>query len=774
MNPPNDWEIKDCMRLSLAFLLANLVLIGLAALGFGIPVLRQIVGFIFLTFIPGILILRILRIHNISAIESLVYSVGLSLAFVMFTGLFANFTLPLIGIFNPISVFPLVATVAVFTLILGAVAYARDRSFSAGPRQFNIKEFLSLPYLLLFLLPLLAILGAHLVNLCQNNFLLLFFIIVVAGVVAAVAFDKLPQKAYPLAIVLIGLSLLLHISLISSQLYGCDIQVEYYFQNQVFQNGYWYFTVPHNYNTALSIVLLCPTYSLLLNMDTILVFKTIYPLIFCLVPLALFYIFRGHIGDKRAFFSAFFFMSVMTFFITMPTLARQQIAELFLTLLILLLIDRKLALNQKMTLAIISAMFLIVSHYALGYIFLAFLLGGWAIVALIRSRPGRRFWGWLTQKSGGLPESLSSQGGFPHKIMAVIVCVYLVVALAWYGGIAQGKALNTITRIGQSQYTLLSEELPELIQPGGPGKPGSKLLEPTQREALVRIGLGFDFASASPSGKGFRIFQYLTELFIVVGFLWIIFKPKSFKFKPEYIALSIVAALILLACIVIPRFSTYLNLSRFYHIGLFLLAPFCILGGEAIWRGTSSLAKSVSSQLKLGRRSALSSQPRGNNSAYLRVFALAILIPYFLFTSGFVSEVTGNELWLTEDTPHSPALSSYWLDMQVFNRKEAEAAIYLRQIMGDDTIVYVDRWGRLILYEQLLWQVAELPASGEVPEDAYIFLRSWNIDKREVLVAEFYGVQREYKHINLSEMPALLEGRELIYDNGGAQIWSPR
>jgi uncharacterized membrane protein len=771
MNPPNDWEIKDCLRLSLVVLLVYLGLVGLAALGFDIPVLRQIVGFIFLTFIPGILILRILRIHNISAIESLVYSVGLSLAFVMFTGLFASFILPLIGISKPISVFPLVATVAVFTLILGAVAYVRERSFSAGPRQFNIKEFLSLPYLLLFLLPLLAILGAHLVNLYQNNLLLLVFIIAVAVVVAVFAFDRLPQKAYPLAIVLIGLSLLLHISLISSQLYGCDIQVEYYFQDQVFQNGYWDFTVPHNYNTALSIVLLCPTYSLLLNMDTILVFKTIYPLLFCLVPLVLFYIFRGQIGDKNAFFSAFFFMSVMTFFITMPTLARQQIAELFLALLVLLLIDRKLALNQKITLAIIFAVFLIVSHYALGYIFLAFLLGGWAILALIRSRPGRRFWGWLTHKSGGLPESLTSQGGFPHKIMAVIVCVYLVVALAWYGGMAQGEALNTIERIGQSQYTLLSEELPEVIQPG---EPSSKLLEPTQRETLVGIALGLDFASASPSGKGFRIFQYLTELFIVVGFLCIIFKPKGFKFKPEYIALSIIAALILLVCIVIPRFSIYLNLNRFYHIGLFLLAPFCILGGEAIWRGTSSLAKSVSSRLKLRRWSALSSQPRGNNSAYLRVFALAILIPYFLFTSGFISEVTGNELWLTEDTPHSPALSSYWLDMQVFNRKEAEAAIYLRQIMGDDTTVYADRWGRLILYEQLYWQVAELPASGEVPEDAYIFLRTWNIDKREVLVMEFYGVQREYKHINLSEMPALLEGRELVYDNGGAQIWSPR
>ncbi len=83
---PNDWEIKKCLSLSLAILLVGAGLLGLDALGFDIPVLRQIVGFVFLTFIPGILILRILRIHNINTVESLVYSVGLSLAFVMFSG----------------------------------------------------------------------------------------------------------------------------------------------------------------------------------------------------------------------------------------------------------------------------------------------------------------------------------------------------------------------------------------------------------------------------------------------------------------------------------------------------------------------------------------------------------------------------------------------------------------------------------------------------------------------------------------------------------------
>lgn len=761
----NDWAIKDCLLLSLAVLLANLGLVGLAASGYDIPVLRQIVGFLFLAFIPGVLILRILKIHNISAIESLLYSVGLSLAFVMFTGLFANFALPPIGVSKPISTFPVVATLSVFTLILGAAAYKRDNDFSAEPKRSNMREILSAPYLLLFSLPVLAVLGAHLVNQYQNNLMLLFFIVAIAGVVAAAAFDRLPRKAYPLAIALIGLSLLLHVSLISPQLVGVDIHAEYYFQNQVFQNGHWDFTIPHNYNTALSIVMLCPIFSLVLDMDAVWVFKIIYPLIFSLVPLALFHVFREQIGDKKAFLSAFFFMAMWTFAIRMPTLARQEIAELFFALLILLLIDRKLALGQRLVLAIVFAISLIVSHYALGYICMAFLLVGWGIVAVVRSPAGRRAWGWLTHRLGGLPESSTTQGAFPHKIMAVVIAIYLVFALGWYGGIAQGTALDTITNIGQKQYSLLSSE---------PDEPGSAFLDPTQREGLVETALGLDFASASASGKAFRVFQYLTQLFIVLGFFIIVLRPKGLRFRGEYVALSVVAALILFACIALPRFSGYLNVHRFYHISLFLLAPLCVIGGQAIWQGTSTLAKSVSSRVKLTRGPALSSNPRGKNLSYLTFLAVAILIPYFMFTSGFVSEISGDESWLTIDTPHSPALSSYRLDMPVFSNREAEAALYLRQIVDDDATVYADRYGRLILADQLWGQVGQVRSSGTAPEDAYVFLRTWNVDKEEMLVVESHGAQREYNHISLGEMPELLEGRTLIYDNGSAQIWSPR
>jgi len=36
------------------------------------------------------------------------------------------------------------------------------------------------------------------------------------------------------------------------------------------------------------------------------------------------------------------------------------------------------------------------------------------------------------------------------------------------------------------------------------------------------------------------------------------------------------------------------------------------------------------------------------------------------------------------------------------------------------------------------------------------------------------GVQWKFAHVNLNDIPALSENREVIYDNGGAQILGPR
>lgn len=71
----NDWEIGKFLKVVLAVQLAVWGVIGLDALGLQIPIVRQLIGFIYLTFVPGIIILIILKLHKLGNIETLLYTV---------------------------------------------------------------------------------------------------------------------------------------------------------------------------------------------------------------------------------------------------------------------------------------------------------------------------------------------------------------------------------------------------------------------------------------------------------------------------------------------------------------------------------------------------------------------------------------------------------------------------------------------------------------------------------------------------------------------------
>ncbi|MFC1951683.1 DUF2206 domain-containing protein [Chloroflexota bacterium] len=543
----------------LAILLALGGLIGLAALGFNIPVIRQVVGFVFLTFVPGILILRILKIHNISTAESLVYSVGLSLAFVMFLGFFVSMLYPSVGVSRPISIYPFTITIAVAVLILCAVAYIRNKDYCA-PSQPNPPPLFSPPYLFLILLPLLAILGALLVNYHQNNILLLILIPIVAVTVALVAFGKfIPERAYSLAIVVIAIVLVYQttMTLASSFLTGYDIQAEYLYQSLVTGTGYWSAERATNLNTALSLMILWPTYSFVLNMEPLWVSKIVFPLFLCMVPLALFQAFCEQVGSKRAFFSVFFFMLVL-YFIGMGN--RMIVGELFFALLILVMMEKKLLPINKSTLSIIFIMALPLAYYSLTLIGLFFFIVSWLLFILMRNKTVANWWEKLAVRLGseplnpGLATSASRQPIVSTMLNANFISLFIVFALSWYLYTASGSVFIALGNIGENIISNVGE-----------------FFNPVVRESLVGTATGADFISVSIQGKVFRIFQYITQIFIVVGFIRLMLKPRGLKLRAEFVSLTTVGALLLFFAIALPYFSSHLEVERMYHFSLFSL-----------------------------------------------------------------------------------------------------------------------------------------------------------------------------------------------------------
>ena len=445
----NDWEIKKFLKVTLAVQLAMWGVIGLDAIGLQIPIIRQLIGFIYLTFIPGILILRILKLHKLGNIETLLYTVGLSIATLMFTGLFMNTVYPIFGIPGPISITPRIITISVVVLVLCVLSYIRDKNFSE-PSFIDLGDLLSPPALFLCLIPFLAILGTHLVNFHHNNILLMFLIVIIALIAVSIGFDKfIPKNLYHLAVFVIAISLLFHRSLISMYIIGWDIHLEYYLCNLVKMNGIWTSTIPITYNAMLSIVMIAPIFSDICGMSLTWVFKIIYPLLFSLVPLVLYRAFQKQTNDKIAFLSVFFFMSFIRFFSPMP---RQNIAEFYLVLLILPMIDKDINKIKRSFLFIVFGVSLAVSHYGTSYIYMFCLIAAWLILIFKDSPAMQKLmnnfyyskFGRKREKPVGNPVPLKVD----RTISSTFVLLFIIFTLTWYTYVSSSSAFNAIVRIG--------------------------------------------------------------------------------------------------------------------------------------------------------------------------------------------------------------------------------------------------------------------------------------------------------------------------------------
>ena len=732
----NDWEIVKFLKVILAIQLALWGVISLDAICLQIPIIRQLIGFIYLTFVPGILTLRILKLHKLGNIETVLYTVGLSIATLMFTGLLMNTVYPLFGISGPISTTPLIITISAVVLVLCVLSYVRDRDFS-DPSFIDVGNVLSPPALFLYLLPFLAIFGTYLVNFHHNNILLMFLIVIIALIVLLIGFDKfIPKNLYPLTVFVIAISLLFHGSLISMYIWGWDIHVEYYISNLVIANPLWDSTISSTVNAMLSIVMLAPIFSNICSMSITWVFKIIYPLLFALVPLGLYRVFQKQTDDKIAFLSCFFFVSIGTFYCEMLTLARQQIAELFLVLLILLLVDKNMNKTKRSFLFIVFGISLTVSHYGLSYIYMFCLISAWLILVLsknpsiqgLKDRFHSKFSRYKNEKLAENPGSLKIEN---RTISSTFVLLFITFTLAWYMFVSSSAAFDTIVHIGDHIASSIFTDF----------------LNPEATEGL-RMMLG----QPQPGllHEVCRIINYLNQIFIIIGGIVLLLKYREMKFEREYAAFSMVNLVILFAAVSVPFFASSLAMTRVYHITLFFLAPFCVIGGITVFRALSKVVRIAWT----------------NKSVRISLKILSVyFVIFMLYQTGFVYGVA-------EGNFHSISLNST-MDYPRFNDQEVLGAKWLTEVKSSNPI-YADEYRQLLLgslgsFEGGHVRSLTFDNVDQIQDDSYIYFGSLSIEKKEIRLIDRKSARRiTMEYINSSQ---IVDGRNQIYNNGGAQVY---
>ncbi len=757
----NDWPIKKFLVVVLALLGILWVFIGLEAIGIEIPLLRTIIGFVYLSLVPGVIILRIFKLHTLGSIETLLYSVGLSLATIMFTGALINAVYPFFGISKPISTLPLMITFTILTLTLCVIVYLRDKNFSAST-YVDIKGLLSPPVLFLCLIPLLSMLGTQLVNFYDSNVLLMVLIGVIALTVLLIGFTKfIPSSLYPLAVFAMALSLLFYRSLISNYVTGFDTHEEYYVANLVKTTGIWDPATPMMVNSMLSLTMLAPIISEVASIDLTLVFKVVYPLLFSLVPLGLFHLFRKQSDERMAFLSCFFFIAVSDYYVKMPVLIRQQVATIFLLLLTLLMIDQQMSGTRKTFLFIVFGASLVVSHYGLSYVYIAYLVFAWIVSVFLDNQKIKEIRDKLFTKLGfqnknnekpdGNHDSLNT-GSF--GITLTFIEMFIVVAFVWYMFTSGSRSFNSLIFLG---VEVISNFTADFLNPEG-SHGLAVLLTQWEPGLLHAVNV---------------IINYLNQIFIIMGFLILLWKYRELKFRREYAIFSFFSLIIIFAGVLVPLLTLRLDMERLYRIALTFLAPFLVIGALETIRSIERLFEELCKKIHV--------------RALIKISGMSILSVYLVV---FFFYQTGLFWQLTEGYSGSVSISQ--VGLKKYGNMIAKAQLYLAITLEQD--VFSARW--LSTYRELgervyaiyndtsvhpllsygmmpIEEVLKLtPTTEIIPEDAYVYLQYWN-------VVEGIGIRydpgaplgRTRSAYSMSEVSHLFDGKNKIYSNGGSEIY---
>lgn len=725
----NDWNNRTFFWVFQAIQFAFLAVICLDLVGYYIPIAREALAFLYLTFLPGVLVLKALRLHDLGAIETVLYSVGLSLVVAMLTGLTANIAYPLLGYTRPFSFTILLLTLVAVVQVLLYLALNRDRERTGESPKLAVPSSPAVPFLIL--LPFLAIIGTYLRDNYHMVSLLFLLLVLIAVIGLAVGFDRLiPKSCYPLGIYAIALSLLYHTSLISGYVWGYDIHHELHLANGVLIPGLWDMTIPYNTNGMLSVVALVPIYSLICDLDPVWVFKIIYPLLFALVPLGLYRAVEKQTDAKIGFLSIFFFFSFFTFYTEMLALARQQIAELFLALTVLVMIDKSMDRGRQAFLMIAFAFAMIVSHYGLSYIYLFSLVPAWLLLAV-----PERLQPWLPERlarvAGLLRHDPLAPAGADERTTPVrtLILPYIIIFAAlvylWYSTVAEGTALATVTGIGDKIWNTLFADS----------------FNPTTAQGMHIL----TSQSTTPLHGLAKLVHVATQGLIAVGLLATPSKRERWRIEPEYLAVSLVFFLINIAGIAVPFFASSLNTSRLYHITLIFLAPFAIIGGIALYERLTGWIRGIGGAPFMG-------------TAYqaLSVF----FVVFFLFNSGLLYQVM-------DDSPTSMALDTAG-DKPVFNGREVQGAAWLFS-EGNGRPIYVDgtRWWLLLGFDPSSQRY--VPANASLLEpNTYFYFGTYNLVRESIRIETR---EQAVTRAMYTDADRFIQNHHRVYDNAGSAIY---
>jgi uncharacterized membrane protein len=731
-----------------ALIIAILLLTDLAIL-LDIPFLRQILGFLFLTILPGLLILQVLKLNKIDFLEKFILTWGLSISFLMLFGLLINNLSLSLGYETPLATIPLLISFNLAFIVLALIGYKVNKESIFSLPNFNLnaseKAFLIVP----IFFPAMSIFGMYIMNTTNNNLILMFMLFLIPTYVAFVCFlnHKFSKRLYPVVIFLISISLLLLLSLRSNHLIGMDVHVEYYFFQTTFDNLHWSVFGHSTLDACLAISLLPAIYQSVLNVHTEYLYKILPSLIYSISPLIIYVISRKYVEEGYAFLASCFYMFQSNFLFTEFN-ARANIAMFFFAFAMMALFSDRIDPMKKRFLFILFMASCMVSHYSTTYIFFFVMVGTFIGI-----------------------EILPKKYVFKKVVSLTIVILFFSMIFFWYSQVTETAFNAGVEFIGKTLESL--HEFFILESRGG-------------GEALLGKGI---MEKGIPHKIQF-VWTWLTFVLIGTGIITLIrrYKEMSFpelnfkkpdflkdKFEVGYSVIALACAGLLVAVIGLPYIAVGYGLDRMYPLAITILSVFFVIGGLTLSKQT--FRKSLIKNFSLKKKPLLKKQKEGKKDeiwkgkekgsevrAYLII--LLVLIPYFFCVTGVMYNIFGVPRPIILNSEGEQYDSMYIYD------QDSYGARWLGSYKSDME-TYTDYFGGEILCSQ---------GKGKIPYrlsdrtslfknrkiDGYIYLRYYNVVGGKLWVRIRGGLQGHY---NMTDYVDIFMEKSKIYANGGSEIY---
>ena len=499
---------------------------------------------------------------------------------------------------------------------------------------------------------------------------------------------------------------------------------------QVLKTGRWHPEIDTPYNSLLSIGILPAILDLVTGLDGVLVFKVAYPLIYSLVPVALYQLYRKILPPDSAFLGVFLLMATSSFYVELIGTARQEVAELFLVLVLCLLFSAKLAHRPPgRVITILLLIGIVTAHYSVIYIFLFFLACSLVVPRILRMTA--------------------------PLLSASMLLITVAITLCWY--VLVVSASPVLTLYGFVSFVVWGTT--------------SEFFNPLSRPLVFLQAAGL--ASVLP---GFlhdlnRVTFYLVNLSLVLGFFALLRKRQKTPAERAILPIAGAGFALVGSAVVLPWFATGLTLARTYHFSIIAISPCLAYGASSLQSLVERVWMFLDSKLFHAKLRVVFPKKR--------LFLTALMFSYFLFSSGWVWAVA-------MDRPTSLVLDSRRiLEFPLISMKlsfltyftatqDIDAARWLSHYVGRDHEVcadYTARFNVLTSYAELSRPpgyspryYATFPDCAGTP-GAYIYLGVMN---------RVFGIGTTYVYESswsMSEVSAVIEAKNTIYSNGGAAIY---